>query len=119
MPRTRRRPAARDVRVVFITAAGRAQALTIGRALVRRRLAACVNCVPQVRSIFRWQGRVDDCAETLLIVKTITQRLPALRAAVARLHSYALPEILVLPASGGSPAYLRWVVRSCAAEGKK
>ena len=119
MRRSRRRATFPSVRVVFITTPARSHALMIARALIRRRLAACVNCVPGIRSIFPWQGRVDECAEILLIVKTTARRLPALTAAVRRLHSYALPEILALPAAGGSAAYLRWVARRCASEAKK
>ena len=119
MRRPRRRATVPSVRVVFITAPTRSHALAIARALIRRRLAACVNCMPGVRSIFRWQGRVEACAETLLIAKTTVQRLPALTAAVRRLHPYQLPEVLALPSTGGSAAYLRWVARSCASEEKK
>ena len=119
MRRPRRRARGSSVRVVFITTPTRSRALTIARALIRRRLAACVNCVPGVRSIFRWQGRVEACAETLLIAKTTASRLPALTAAVRRLHPYELPEVLALPATGGSAAYLRWVARSCVSEEKK
>ena len=109
----------RDIRIVFITAPTRAHALRIARALVSQRLAACVNCVSGIRSIFRWQGRVDTCAETLLIAKTTARRLPSLTAAVRRLHPYELPEILALPAVGGSPAYLRWVAQSCSFQAQK
>lgn len=109
----------RTIRIVCITAPTHAHALRIARALVSRRLAACVNCVPGVRSVFRWRGRVDACAETLLIAKTTARRLPALTAAVRRLHPYDLPEILALPVAGGSPAYLRWVAQSCSLQTKK
>lgn len=120
MPRTRRTSAPpRAVRIVFVTVPTRAHAGRIGRALVRQRLAACVNCLPRIRSIFRWQGRVDVATETLLLVKTTARRLPALTAAVRRLHPYAVPEILAVPSAGGSAAYLRWVARSCASEEKK
>ena len=120
MPRTRRpSPHPRDVRIVFITAPTRVHALRIARTLVSQRLAACVNCVPGNRSIFRWRGRVDACAETLLIVKTTARRLPMLTAAVHRLHPYELPEVLALPAVGGSPAYLRWVAQSCSLQAQK
>ena len=108
-----RRPADR-VCVVLITTPTQAHGLQIARALVRRRLAACVNCVPRVHSIFAWQGRVEHCAETLLIVKTVRRRVAALTQAVRTLHRYDVPEILVVPTVGGSEAYLRWVVCSCA-----
>ena len=106
-------PAARQIRIVFITTATRADAVRLGRALIERRLAACVNCVPRVTSLFHWQGRIDTCTETLVIVKTTTRRLPALIRTVQALHAYDVPEILALPAVGGSPAYLNWVLRSC------
>ena len=120
MPRTRRSlRTPRDCRIVFITAPTRAHALRIARVLVSQRLAACVNCVPGIRSIFRWRGRVDTCAEMLLIVKTTARHLPTLTSAVRRLHPYELPEVLALPAVGGSPAYLRWVAQSCSLQAQK
>lgn len=109
----------RHIRIVLITAPHRPEALRIARALVRRRLAACVNCVPGLRSVFHWQGRVDESNEALLIVKTTARRLPALITAVRRLHAYELPEILALPAAGGSAAYVRWVAQSCSPKTKK
>ncbi len=119
MPRPVRRRAADRVCIVFITAPTHAHALAIARALVRQRLAACVNCVPQVRSIFRWAGKMEACSEVLLIVKTTRRRLAALTATVRRLHRYDLPEILAIPSAGGHAAYLHWVVRSCAPQAKK
>ena len=113
-----RRPADR-VCVVLITTPTQAHGLQIARALVRRRLAACVNCVPRVRSIFTWQGRIEDCTETLLIVKTTRRRVAALMQAVRTLHRYDVPAILVVPTAGGSEAYLRWVVRSCVPQTEK
>jgi periplasmic divalent cation tolerance protein len=98
-----------DVRVVLVTAPDAATAEVLARALVEERLAACVNVVPGVRSIYRWQGRVEEAAELLLVAKTRADRGAALAARVRELHPYELPEVLELPALGGSEAYLGWV----------
>ena len=98
-----------DVRVVLVTAPDAATAGRLARALVEERLAACANVVPGVRSIYRWQGQVEEAEEVLLLVKTRADRGAALAARVRELHPYALPEVLELPALGGSEAYLGWV----------
>jgi periplasmic divalent cation tolerance protein len=98
-----------DARVVLMTAPDAGCAETIARALVEERLAACVNLVPGVRSVYRWEGAVQDDAEVLLVAKTTADRLEALGRRVRAMHPYALPEVLALPASGGSEAYLAWV----------
>lgn len=93
---------------VFITCpAGAADAL--GTALVEARLAACVNALPGVRSVYRWQGRIERGEETLLIAKTTPARYAALESEVRRLHPYELPEIVAVNAAGGLPAYLQWI----------
>ena len=98
-----------EVRVVLVTApVGEAEAL--GRALVAERLAACVNVVPGVHSIYRWEGKVQADDEALLVIKTNETQLAALTERVKTLHSYDLPEVLALPAVGGSAEYLGWVV---------
>jgi periplasmic divalent cation tolerance protein len=97
------------VQVVLMTAPDLDTAARLGRALVEERLAACVNLLPGLRSIYRWEGALHDDAEVLLLVKTRSDRLEALSARVSELHPYALPEVLALPASGGSAAYLDWV----------
>ena len=98
---------------VLITVPNRTVGLQLARSLVQRRLAACVNCIPDLISVFRWKGRVDRAREVLLICKTTTGRLTALTAAVRRLHPYDLPEILALPTAGGHPAYAQWVRENC------
>ena len=98
-----------DVRVVFITVPDFECAETLARALVEERLAACVNVVPGIRSFYRWEGEVQNDAELLLIAKTCADRCSALAARVDELHPYDLPEVLELPAAGGSRAYLDWV----------
>ncbi len=103
-----------DVRVVWVTAPDAEQGAALARALVEERLAACVNLLPSIRSVYRWEGRVQDDAEVLLVIKTRADRLASLTTRVGELHPYDLPEVLALPAVGGSSAYLRWVAEECA-----
>ena len=99
-----------DFVVVLVTCGSEAEARRIAQALVRRRLAACVNVLsPQITSIYRWMGKIDRTKETLLLIKSSTKRLAALHAAVTRLHSYNVPEFIALPVIAGSPAYLHWL----------
>jgi len=98
-----------DVVVVLTTVASAEEGARIGRALVEERLAACVNVVGPIRSIYRWQGAVEEAAEHLLVVKGRATALGALDARLRALHSYDVPEVLALPASGGSAAYLAWL----------
>ena len=98
-----------ELRVVLMTAPDAAAAERLARALVEERLAACVNVVPGVRSFYRWEGRLEDAAELLLVAKTRADRTAALAARVRELHPYALPEVLELAVAGGSPGYLDWV----------
>lgn len=96
--------------VVLVTAGSREEAETIGRALVEDRLAACVNVVGPIRSIYRWREAVEEADEFLLIVKTRAADLPALVARVRGAHSYAVPEVLALSVAGGSEDYLGWLL---------
>jgi periplasmic divalent cation tolerance protein len=103
--------AAADVRLVLTTVPDAETATRLARALVEERLAACVNVVPGVRSHYRWQGALEESSELLLLVKTRADRCAALAARIQALHPYELPEVLELPAAGGSAAYLDWVRR--------
>ena len=97
-------------RVVALSTVASAQhAERLARALVERRLAACVNVVPGVVSHYRWREALQRDHEHLLVIKTRAERLPALRAAFAELHPYELPELVALEVAGGSEAYLRWL----------
>ena len=98
-----------DVRVVMITAPNAEVGETLARSLVEQRLAAAVNLVPGVHSVYRWKGRVSTSAEVLLVVKTRSDRCRELADHVAELHPYELPQVLELPVLGGSSAYLEWV----------
>ena len=92
--------------VVLVTAGSADEAGRIGNALVAERLAACVNVVGPIRSIYRWEGKVEDAEEWLLVVKGRRADVPALDARVRALHSYDVPEALAIPVYGGSAAYL-------------
>lgn len=95
--------------IVFITASNEEEAAGISHTLVGERLAACVNIIRSVRSIYRWQGRVEDEQEVLMIVKTKKSLFERLQARVKELHSYAVPEIVGLPLVEGSKEYLDWL----------
>ncbi len=96
--------------VIFVTAANEDQAVTIARALVGERLAACVNIVGPVRSIYRWRDDVKDDREYLLIIKTRALLYMKVETRVRELHSYEVPEVLALNADRGSPAYIQWML---------
>ncbi len=98
--------------VVLVTCPTRQVGEKLGRALVEERLAACVNVVPGLTSIYRWQGKVCNDPEILLVIKTRRTCLRALICRVERLHPYSVPEIIALPLAGGSAPYLSWVRES-------
>jgi periplasmic divalent cation tolerance protein len=98
-----------DKIVIFNTCASSEEAARLARMLVERRLAACVNILPPIRSIYRWQGKIEDATEWLLIIKTSRPRFEELSEALRAAHSYDVPEILALPIVAGSPAYLDWL----------
>lgn len=100
--------------VVVLCTAPAADAERLARAVVGERLCACVNIVPAVRSVFRWQGDVDVADEQLLVAKTTAAAAPALRQRLAALHPYDVPEVLELAVADGLPAYLSWVVDAVA-----
>ena len=95
--------------IVFITAPNEKEAASISRTIVEERLVACVNIIPSVRSIYRWQGRVEDEQEVLMIVKTKKSLFERLQERVKELHSYEVPEIIGLPLVEGSKEYLDWL----------
>ncbi len=84
-------------------------ARAIGRSLVESRLAACVNCLPQVNSIYRWQGAIEEASEIMLLIKTAVERYAEAEALIKALHPYELPEIVAFRMDRGLPAYLKWI----------
>lgn len=104
-----------NVLTCFSTCPDAATAERIARALVDARLAACVNLLPDVRSVYRWDGDVVVDDEVLLMIKTTPAQLPALRERLVALHPYETPELIALPVADGLPAYLQWVADSTGA----
>ncbi len=98
-----------DVVTVFVTAPGRESALALARQVVEESLAACVNVIPNVTSVFRWDEKVNQEEEVLLILKTSAAMGPTLIARVAELHEYEVPEVLSLRVEDGFGPYLHWV----------
>ena len=102
--------------VVISTCGSEEEAVRIAKQLVEGHLAACVNLMPRVRSFYRWQGKVEDAVEWMLIVKTARSRFDALKTVLEAAHSYELPEVLALPIVDGSPNYLAWLDSELAME---
>ena len=98
-----------DPIIVLVTCGSEEEALKIAHSLVEERLAACVNLVFPVRSIYRWEGKIWDEKEWILIIKTQKQRFEELEKKVKSLHSYSVPEIIGLPIIEGSSSYLDWL----------
>src|SRR5579859_8151506 len=98
-----------DTRIVFTTSASEDEARRIANYLVENQLAACVNLIPRVESIYRWQGKVESNREWLLLIKTTARKFPAVRSAIRELHSYELPECIAVAIEDGSPDYLQWL----------
>ena len=107
---------AADILVVLVTTPSVEDGQTIARSLVAEGLAACVNVVPGVRSVFFWEGRLQEEVEALLVVKTRRERYEALQRRILELHAYSIPEVLALPVETGSPAYLAWVAETVRTE---
>lgn len=100
-----------DVLLVYITAASRENAVSLARALVERRLAACANILGDITSIYRWKGEIAEDAEVAMIVKTVAGKLGELVSVVKELHGYEVPAVAALPAVGGNEEFLQWVAR--------
>ena len=98
-----------DIDLVYITAGDADEAGRIARALVEDRLAACANIIPAVRSIYWWEGAVQDDAEAALVAKTRRDLVPALIERVKELHSYDCPCVVTLPVQAGNPEFLEWI----------
>jgi periplasmic divalent cation tolerance protein len=101
--------------VLFCTCPNEGEARRIAEALVQSRLAACVNLVPGIESIYRWEGEVETAKEVLLLIKSTAQRWDELRGRITELHSYDTPEIVAVPISAGSEKYLNWIGRETSA----
>ncbi len=98
--------------VVFVSCAGTKEAKIISRALIKNKIAACVNIISNLSSTFWWQGRIDTCKEALLVIKSKKKLLPQVIKLVKSLHSYAVPEIIALPIIAADKEYLKWLSTS-------
>lgn len=98
-----------DKQIIFTTAGSAEEAQKIARYLVEHRIAACVNIIPQITSIYRWQGKIEEAREWLLLIKTTAQAFAQVRQAVSELHSYDLPECISVTIADGSANYLQWI----------
>ena len=104
-----------DKIVVLTTCDSEQQAIELARALVEQRVAACVNILPGARSVYRWKDEIEDAAEWLLVIKSRRDLFPTLRAAVEKLHTYEIPELIAMPLVEGSEPYLAWLDRELSA----
>jgi periplasmic divalent cation tolerance protein len=95
--------------IIYVTAGSTSEASRLARALVEERLAACVNQIGPIQSVYRWESKLEESVEQLLIIKSRKELFPALEKRVRELHSYSVPEIVALPIIDGSPDYLRWL----------
>src|SRR3712207_2611759 len=95
-----------EIRILYVTTRDRSQALRIGRTLIERRLAACVNVLDGMTSVYEWQGRIEEATEAVLLVKTDAARTPPAIAAIRECHDYEVPCVLALPVVDGNPDYL-------------
>src|SRR5713226_1222521 len=100
--------------VVFVTTTNSEEAASIADALVSERLAACVNIIGAVESVYRWEGKIARDREALMIIKTTDERYPELELRIKELHSYSTPEVLALKIERGSADYLKWLCDSTA-----
>ncbi len=101
-----------DKRLLLTTTASREDAQSIAQTLVSHRIAACVNIVGPIESIYRWKGEVENAQEYILIIKTSAERVPTLREELRRVHPYELPELVEFGIEGGLPEYLDWIGES-------
>jgi periplasmic divalent cation tolerance protein len=101
-----------DKRIVLTTVGSEDEARKIAQHLVEHRLAACVNIVPRIESVYRWQGKVEASQEWLLLIKTSVEKFPAVRDAIRELHSYDLPECIAVNIEDGSADYMEWLADS-------
>ncbi len=95
--------------VVLVTAGNKKEAKSIAEALIKNKLAACVNIIDNIKSLFWWQGKIDSAQELLLVIKSKKSKLTAVIKLVKSLHSYSVPEIIALPIAGGEKKYLEWI----------
>lgn len=102
-----------EIRTVLVTAPDKDTGVSLARSLVAERIVACGNVVPDLVSVYRWEGEVHEDPEVLLVLKTTAERMDALTRRVRELHPYDVPEVLALPVKEGAEEYMEWVVAEC------
>nr|XP_060616739.1 protein CutA isoform X2 [Anolis sagrei ordinatus] len=103
----------------FVTCPNQSVAKDIARAVVEKHLAACVNIIPQITSIYEWKGKIEEDSEVLLMIKTRSSRVSALAEFVRSVHPYEVAEVIAVPIQQGNPPYLKWVEETVPEEGPK
>ncbi len=103
--------------IIFVTVSGKKEARLIAKALIKEKLAACVNIIDGIESLFWWKNKVDRARELLLVIKSKKAALPAIITKVKSMHSYTCPEIIALPIIAGEKSYLNWIDASVRANG--
>ena len=98
--------------VIFVTASGKEEADKIAENIIQNKLAACVNIISNIESVFWWEGKIDRAQEVLLVIKSVESKVGEIIAAVKSLHSYEVPEIIALPITAGFKPYLDWINES-------
>lgn len=98
--------------IVFCTCGSQKEASHVAKELVEKRLAACVNIIPTMQSVYRWEDRVEEASEHLLLIKSTAKLFERLRKSIVELHSYEVPEIIAVPVAEGTEPYLCWVKES-------
>ncbi|MEK7391339.1 MAG: divalent-cation tolerance protein CutA [Fibrobacterota bacterium] len=98
-----------EIRLIYVVCPDEACARDIGRKMVEQRMAACANILPKMSSIYRWEGKLEEARESLLLLKTVEANVKELHERIRKLHPYRLPAIVDYPATGGLPEYLDWV----------
>ena len=98
-----------DALIVFCTCAHQAEAAELARSLVSEGVAACINILPAIESVYRWEGKIETSQEVLLFIKTTRALFPALRDSIVRLHTYDTPEVMAVPVTDGCAKYLAWL----------
>ncbi len=114
----RQESAGQDIAVVYMTAGSIGEATAIGRALVEERLVACVNILEGMKSIYRWEGQIEEAQECVIIAKTRRDLVAACKERILELHGYECPCVVSWPLSEGNPAFLEWVVQQTAILGE-
>ena len=104
----------KNIKLIYVTSSSEDEALNIGRTLIDERLVACVNIIPAVRSIYRWEGAIEDEKEAVLVMKTVGAKVGAVTKKIKSIHSYDCPCVVVMDITNGNDDFLQWIVNETA-----